>query len=123
MNAGFYLAATVLLTVTGQVALKQGVQTIGIPPSLSVFSVFLFLRRALSNPYVLLGLTSAFMGAMSWLMVLARAELSFVYPPVTGLAIMLVVLLSGPFFGEQISWVRWLGSLVICTGVYLISRS
>jgi multidrug transporter EmrE-like cation transporter len=49
-------------------------------------------------------------------------ELSFAYPLLsTGYVVVLIA--SWILFKEQISMIRWVGVMVICFGVFLISRS
>ncbi len=74
------------------------------------------------SPWVFTGLSLAFISALFWLTVLARVDLSFAYPMVS-LGYVLVVLLSFLIFKENVTLIRWIGVLVICLGVYLVSRS
>jgi drug/metabolite transporter (DMT)-like permease len=56
------------------------------------------------------------MGAVS------RSDISFAYP-FMALAIVLVLVLSGVVFAEQVSWGRWLGVLIVSLGLIIAARS
>ena len=103
--------ASVLLSVVAQFALKAGMKAhAGAAPWL-----------ALLQPMVLLGLALYGAGALVWLAVLAKWDVSKAYPLVgIGFALSVVV---GYAMCEQFGLARWAGVAFICLGVYLISRT
>jgi len=113
------LFISVLLAVIGQLLMKQGMNQFGTFPVTELLSriIPMFL-----NPWVFAGLVSFGISSVFWLVVLSRLNLSFVYPMVS-LAYVVVAFASIVFFKESVSLIRWLGILVICFGVFLISRS
>ena len=60
--------------------------------------------------------------AFTWLWVLARAQLSFVYP-ILSVSFPLVVGLSAILFGEPVSIIRWIGVAGIVVGVSLLTKT
>ena len=58
-------------------------------------------------------------GFLSWVMCLARLELSYAYPMACS-SILLVALFSAVFLGESITLKMWLGSALIVLGVILL---
>jgi drug/metabolite transporter (DMT)-like permease len=80
------------------------------------------LTRAALNPIVISGFFLYGISAALWLVVLTRAELSWAYP-LLSMGYVLVVLLSRVLFHESVTTTRLLGTLVICLGVWLISRT
>jgi drug/metabolite transporter (DMT)-like permease len=74
------------------------------------------------NPYILAGLACYVLSVAVWLLVLSRVEVSFAYPL---LSIGYIVTASAGwiFFDESMGIIRWSGILVICLGVWLITRS
>lgn len=60
--------------------------------------------------------------AVTWLWVLARAQLSFVYP-ILSVSYPLVVGLSVILFGEPVSIIRWIGVAGIVIGVSLLAKT
>ena len=111
----------VALNVTGQLSLKHGMNKLG-NFSLS-FSTLppVFLQAAL-NPFVLLGLLCYGLGFMVWLIVLAKAEVSYAYPLIS-LGYVFTAILARVLIGEAVSLSRMAGILVICLGVFLVARS
>jgi drug/metabolite transporter (DMT)-like permease len=111
----------VVLNVAGQLSLKYGMSQMGnfaisastLPP------VFL---KAATNLNVLLGLVCYGLGFLVWLIVLAKAEVSYAYPLIS-LGYVFTAILAKLMFGEAVSFTRMAGILVTCLGVFLIARS
>jgi multidrug transporter EmrE-like cation transporter len=115
------LGLTVSFTVIGQLLIKYGMLQIGSnPEQLALLPRFVW--RAFTNHFVVLGLGSAVLGAACWTVAVARADISVAYP-FMGLAIVLVLALSGVLFGEEVNVWRWIGVLVVCLGLVIASRS
>jgi len=109
----------VLLAVIGQVLMKQGMNQFGTFP-LTQLPAKLF--PMIFNPWVFSGFLLFGISAIFWLVVLSRLDLSVAYPMVS-LAYVLLTLAAVIFFKENVPLIRWIGILVICLGVILISRS
>jgi drug/metabolite transporter (DMT)-like permease len=77
---------------------------------------------ALLNPLVLGGLALYFAGALVWLMVLAKADLSFAYPFV-GLGFIISMALGYFMLQEPVTLQRVAGTLLIAAGVVLVASS
>lgn len=111
----------VALNVAGQLSLKFGMSKMGnfslsLPALTSVFA------RAATNPYILLGLCCYGLGFMVWLIVLAKAEVSYAYPMIS-LGYVFTAVLAWQLFGEHVTITRMAGILVTCLGVFIIARS
>lgn len=101
--------------------LKKGVLAVGRFPQ-GFSEVIPFFLKAYTNAYVIAAVLVALLAGMAWILAVARAQLSFIYP-FMGLSFVLVALFSLIIFKEDITAVRWVGILVICLGVFLVSRS
>jgi len=77
---------------------------------------------ALLNPYVFSGLAMYGAGAVLWLWVLARTELSLAYPFV-GLSFVLTMGLGAFAFQEAMTPSRVVGTLLIVSGCVLVAKS
>ncbi len=111
----------VILSVTGQLTLKFGMSKFGnLSLSLSTLP-HIFLRAAFS-PYILLGMVCYGLGFLVWLIVLAKAELSYAYPFIS-LSYVFTAILAWALFGEVVTVTRMAGIFIICLGVILIARS
>jgi len=76
----------------------------------------------LTNPYVFSGLLLYAFGAVMWLFVLGKLEVSMAYPYV-GLGFILTMIFGWGLLGESITLVRICGTFLIALGVVLISYS
>ena len=116
------LGISVLLLVGGQLSLKAGMTEIGAVDIGNVQQVFGLIGKVFTTPLVIVGVLLYIASSFFWLIALSRVDLSFAYPFV-GLGYVLVVLLSALLLHEQVSLVRWAGTLAIVAGVFLVSRS
>jgi multidrug transporter EmrE-like cation transporter len=112
-----FIAVTIAFTVTGQLLVKHGMLQVGRGPSdLAVLPRYLL--SALTHPSVFLGLSCAVVAALSWTIAVSRSDLSVAYP-FMGLAIVLVLGLSGLLFGESIILGQWVGTAVVVIGLVI----
>jgi len=111
----------VALNVVGQLSLKFGMSKMGnfsisLPTLLSVFS------RAALNPFIILGVFCYGMGFLVWLIVLAKADVSYAYPMIS-LGYVFTAVLAWLLLGENVTLTRFGGILITCLGVFIIARS
>lgn len=114
--------ASVACGVVGQVALKSGMAQVGRIGGQQVTFLLDTIWRVLTTPLVLIGLACYGLGAVAWLVVLSRLNLSVAYP-FLALNFLLITLASRFILGETVPPMRWLGVLVICCGVLIVARS
>jgi uncharacterized membrane protein len=113
--------ASIALSVLAQFALKVGMTQPGIQTVLSQPLSLRTAQEVLSNVFILGGLALYGLGAVVWLGVLARWDVSKAYPLV-GLGFALTVIL-GVVLGENVTTPRAVGVALICIGVVLVGRS
>lgn len=116
-----YILISVLGGAVGQILLKKGMMAMG-PLVISLPGLPGLLWRIMTNPYVIIGLGIYVTGTLFWLVALSRVGLSFAYP-FASLSYVLMLAAAWILFREDISLLRITGTLVICIGVFLISRS
>ena len=116
------LLIAVLLSSTGELTLKHGMNRLGPITILPLNRFLATLFKVFTTIPVLLGFALIFCGAILWLVVISRTELSWAYPLVS-LGYVLVVLFSQFLFDERVTLSRWLGVIVICIGATIIARS
>ena len=120
MTYWWLIALSISTGVAGQTAIKLGVSQ---PQAAGSASGLLpLITLILGSPWVLLGLTLYGIGAVAWIAVLARLDLSLAYP-LLALNFVLITLSSRLILGETVPTMRWLGMLVICVGIVLVARS
>ena len=78
--------------------------------------------EAIFSPWVGLGIALLILWLLTRMTLLSWADLSFVLP-VTAIGYVLSALTGKYFFEEQISWTRWLGTLLIVGGVTLVGMT
>lgn len=78
--------------------------------------------EALFAPFVALGVTFLIVWMLSRMALLSWADLSYVLP-VTSIGYVLAVFMGWFFLLEEVSWLRWTGSLLIVAGVALVSST
>jgi multidrug transporter EmrE-like cation transporter len=115
------ILAGVLLNGLAQIFLKQGMRTVG-SFSLTLESLPAVGGKVALNSHILLGLACYGVSVLVWLIVLSRVEVSFAYP-LLSVAYIVVALAGRTLFDETISLARWVGILVICFGVFLMTRT
>lgn len=119
---------SVVLGVVGQISLKHGVGMASgggaseIVHTLGARSVMGFLQAAITNKFVVLGFLCYVISAASWLVILSRVELSYAYPLIS-IGYILVMILSKYLFQESVTAFRIAGTLLVCAGVVMITRS
>lgn len=112
---------SILLSVAAQFALKAGMSSPDIKVATSrPFDLNTVLVFA-SNRNLLIGFSLYGLGAVIWLSVLAKWDVSKAYPMV-GLGFVLTIAI-GYLLGEQVRWERFFGCILICAGIFLIAKS
>jgi multidrug transporter EmrE-like cation transporter len=115
-----YIAMTILLTVYGQMIIKWQVTNAGeFPPDMGEKAMFIL--KLLLNPWVISSFAAAFLASLSWMAAMTQFELSFAYPFMS-LAFVVVMVLSIMFLGEQLTWSKIAGTLIIISGLFVITR-
>lgn len=120
MQAWWLIAISISAGVAGQTCIKLGVSrpaTSGVVMGLDSLIALIF-----GSPLVLTGLTLYGLGALAWIAVLSRLNLSYAYP-FLALNFILIALVSRLVLGEMIPTMRWIGLALICVGIVFVARS
>jgi len=115
MNTLLLAVLSVMISVAAQFSLKAGMTSVkaAVEPA-GLVTIF-------TNSFVLLGFLLYGLGAVVWLGVLSKWEVSKAYPLVgLGFAMTAIV---GMLLGEQVSVLRLGGVALICSGVVLVART
>jgi multidrug transporter EmrE-like cation transporter len=107
--------------VAGQLLLKYGMTQMG-ALELSMAAMPAILWKMATSVYVVGGLAVYVSGIFFWLLALNRVDLSYAYP-FASLSYVLIFLSSWLLLKEDISFMRVMGMIVICMGVFLVARS
>jgi drug/metabolite transporter (DMT)-like permease len=107
---------------TGHVFLAKGMKTVGDLTEAPSERVGGMVARALSNRWLLLGVTLQATFFAMYLTLLSRAEVSQVLP-MTAVDYIVVALLAWALLGEAVTPGRWMGILLIVAGVFMVART
>jgi multidrug transporter EmrE-like cation transporter len=114
----FLALASICLSVAAQFLFKAGASGLASPGPRGLPAL---LQSVIVNPWILAGFLLYGVGAIVWLAVLARWDVSKAYPLVgAGFVLTLAV---GLAMGESVTPMRVAGVLLICLGVGLVSRT
>jgi drug/metabolite transporter (DMT)-like permease len=102
--------------------LAHGMKKIGAVSSCAPAALFQVGLRIFSHPSIIIGIIFLAGFFFLWLAILSWCDLSFVLP-LTALSYVLTAFLSIYFLGETISPLRWAGTVLICVGVGLVTKS
>ena len=111
----------VLLNAAAQLFLKEGMRRIGHFEFVWANIVPITMQVA-GNVFVLGGLLCYVISVVVWLLVLSRVEVSFAYP-LLSVGYIVNAVAGYYLFHENLSMTRVTGILIICVGVYFVTKS
>lgn len=115
------VAATILLTVYGQVVFKWRIDEAGSLPD-GTGPRLDYIVRVFLDPWVISVFLSALLASVTWALALTRFELSFAYP-FMALSFVLVLLFGVWFLSESMTPGKVVGVLLIVAGLIVGSRA
>nr|WP_217346591.1 hypothetical protein [Noviherbaspirillum sp. L7-7A]MBV0881056.1 hypothetical protein [Noviherbaspirillum sp. L7-7A] len=121
MNPLILAVISICFSVTAQFLLKAGMGSSSVKTASATFSGMSTLLAIFTQPYVISGFVFYGLGAVVWLSVLSRWDVSKAYPFV-GIGFAMTALI-GLFIGEQVGPLRAGGVILICAGVWMVAKS
>lgn len=106
----------------GDLLLAKGMKELGDISGMNLRSIVNVAIQALTTPKLVVGTAMLAIFFFLWLAVLSWEDLS-VALPMQALNYVLVAFLSQYFLGEIVSPMRWAGTILVCIGVMLITKS
>jgi len=122
MKTFIVLFIAICAQTLGDVCLTKGVKSIGEVNTLDPAKLFNIGVQVFTNPLVWTGIAILTLFFGLYLIALSWADLSFVLP-VTAFGYALNAFMSWRLLGEHVSFVRWAGTMIICLGVAVVSRT
>jgi drug/metabolite transporter (DMT)-like permease len=116
------ILGSVTLSALAQLVFKLGMSSAAVQLALNQGHSLQTIWTVAINPSVIAGFVFYGLGAIVWLLVLSRVDVSLAYPFV-GLGFVLVMFLGWLVLGEQVGPVRLVGTLFVVIGVWLVSSS
>ena len=116
------ILGSVCLSSVAQLFLKVGMSDSKIINALERGDMLRLFATTATSWSVIVGLALYVLGALAWLLVLTKADVSFAYP-FMGAAFVLTMFLAYVFLGEPVSTGRLLGTLVVVFGLIIVAKS
>lgn len=117
------ILASVGLSALAQIAFKLGMSSSVVQTAIGERAEWpLVLWQICTQPYVIGGFICYGIGALMWLFVLARIDVTLAYPFV-GIGFILTMVLGVIVLGEVVSVMRIVGTLLIILGIALLASS
>jgi multidrug transporter EmrE-like cation transporter len=115
-----YIAATIGLTVYGQVMLKWRMNLKGPAPE-GLIPIISFLFRSLFDVYIISTYLAALLASLTWMAAMTKFDISFAYPFMS-LSFVLVLILGAVLLAEPITRGKVAGIALIMAGIWLSTR-
>ncbi|KAF0215903.1 MAG: hypothetical protein FD174_3913 [Geobacteraceae bacterium] len=106
----------------GDLLLAKGMKEMGDISAMNLRGILQVAFQALTTPKLIIGTAMLSVFFFLWLAVLSWEDLS-VALPMQALNYVLVAFLSQYFLGEVVTPMRWAGTILVCVGVLLITKS
>jgi uncharacterized membrane protein len=116
MKTATVLILAILAQVAGNILLSKGMHGI------AGENLWAIVSQVAQNPMIWLGILFLGMFFALYTSALSWADLSFILPA-TSFGYVLNVACAKYFLNEEVSLTRWLGAIIICVGVAVVSRS
>ena len=113
---------SVSCSALAQILLKYGMAHPAMQQALTGGDVWLITRTIVTDLPILGGFFLYGLGAVIWLFVLARLDVSIAYPFVA-LGFILTMVLGCLVFGEVLTLRKILGTLIVASGIYLVATT
>ena len=114
------ILASVILNCFAQILIRKGMLVNGELEKLH--SLIASIPRMLTNIYLWSAAICYIISILTWMIVLSKVEVSYAYPFLS-IGYILATLIGYFWLAEQLSLIRVIGMIIICIGVFLISRS
>jgi uncharacterized membrane protein len=113
------IVAIGLLSAAGQYLLKVGITATTNAGAASPVTLAI---RAVTNPSLMLAGVAYVVAFAIYLLVLAKSDVSQIFPVAIGVNVLCVALMAALILGEAVTMPRLLGMVAIVMGVYVVTR-
>ena len=115
-----FLCFLIFGSTGGEIAITRGMKSTGEPPRMRPVEILKFLRKAFRNGWFWAGVPLMALSFYSLLLLLSWEPISFVIPA-SALSYVVGTFGAKYILGEQVSFARWSGVVLVCVGVALVA--
>lgn len=115
-----FLCCLIFGSTLGEIAITRGMKATGEPARLRPLELLQFLRKALCNGWFWAGVPLMALSFYALLLLLSWEPISFVIPA-SALSYVVGTFGAKYILGEEISFARWSGVVLVCLGVALVA--
>lgn len=119
MKELLYIFLIIVPGTGGEICVSRAMKRVGEVTDFRPRAIVRVIGRALTVPWMWIGLAMMTMGFFALLAMLSIANVSFVFPA-TALSYAAGALGGKLFLHERVTPQRWLGVLIVCAGVVLV---
>ena len=113
------ILSSVFLNACAQLFIRKGMLMIG---QVNYTNFLSSLLPMITNLFLICAVVCYAISLVVWIIALSRVEVSFALP-FHGLSFLITAIAGYFIFNENVSTIRIIGILIICIGVYLVSKS
>ena len=106
----------------GNVLLSKGMKGVGSAKNWAPGDIYRIFISTMTSGYIWLGIACLLAFFIAYMLVLTWADYSYVQPA-SAFSYAVVALLGYFLLGEAVPPLRWTGILIICAGVFIVSRT
>ena len=115
------ILSSVALNAFAQLFIRQGMLKLG-RISLNAEQIFNMVLAVFTNIYLLAGMFSYAISIILWMVVLSKVNVSIAYPFLS-IGYIITAVLAYFFLQEPLTLQKIIGILIICLGVFILTRS
>lgn len=119
MSGFFYIIATIVFTIYGQIVIKWRIGN-NTELSGSYLEKLKLLFMFLMDPFIISGFFAAFLSALAWMAAMTKFEVSFAYPIVLGGLVLGTNLIAIMFLHESLSCTKIFALVMVVLGISLL---
>lgn len=106
----------------GVVLLKKGITQVGDVRTVTAAEIIRVVKAGAVSPQILLGVFFEALFFLCLIILMSKSDISFLWP-LTALSFVFATFAAILFLGETVSWLRWIGVILIVIGAAFISYS
>lgn len=116
-----YIIGMIFFTVYSQLIIRWQVSLAGELPE-TVWDKTLHVGTLLLNPWIISALVATFLGGVSWMLAMAKFEISYAYP-FASLNYVLVLVAGFLLFHETVTVEKIVGCTMVILGIMIVASS